>query len=180
MAKQKSIIKRKRRSSRVKRRLSKSRSSRVKRRSSKSRLSKRRSSRVKRRSSRVKRRSSRVKRRSSKSRSSKSRSSRVTRRLSKSRSSKSRSSRVTRRSLVKQAKIVPVYPEQSSTSADVAKFLSIFPEVRKYDKSNSMIFKNKVFDLIAKKKLNLYMKHYKVTPDILMYDVKFYNALRAS
>jgi hypothetical protein len=52
--------------------------------------------------------------------------------------------------------------------------------VRKYDKSNSMIFKNKVFDLIAKKKLNLYMKHYKVTPDILMYDVKFYNALRAS
>ena len=166
MAKQKSIIKRKRRSSRVKRRLSKSRSSRVKRRSSKSRLSKRRSS--------------RVKRRSSKSRSSKSRSSRVTRRLSKSRSSKSRSSRVTRRSLVKQAKIVPVYPEQSSTSADVAKFLSIFPEVRKYDKSNSMIFKNKVFDLIAKKKLNLYMKHYKVTPDILMYDVKFYNALRAS
>lgn len=159
MAKQKSIIKRKRRSSRVTRRLSKSRSSRVKRRLSKSRSSKSRSS---------------------KSRSSKRRSSRVKSRLSKSRSSKSRSSRVTRRSLVKRAKIVPVYPEQSSTSADVAKFLSIFPEVRKYDKTNSMIFKNKVFDLIAKKKLNLYMKHYTVTPDILMYDVKFYKALRAS
>jgi len=43
-----------------------------------------------------------------------------------------------------------------------------------------MIFKNKVFDLIAGKKINLFMKHYTITPDILMYDKKFVDALRAS